>query len=358
MRSFGLRVVGFVLAAFALLVGGELALRALPILDGVQRQPPSADLPHARLQPNVRLQYSQGWDLREVSGGRTNSDGYVAPYDYSPDKPGIALMGDSFAEGMSLPFERSLSGALNRHLGQSGRIYNFGMSGASLAHHLGVARKVGNKYPLHAALVIVSPNDYVEALYPDGGMYHWAPTGGTDLIEFQPSEPPGALRLVLREIAWLRYLRHHLKVSVRRLFDLQSVEAMESGRCDPAGKDDLARAQGWLAELPKALNLPPERIVLLFDVDRDAIYRRIDLPRQKSSTCKSVDLQFREHLKSQADKAGFRTFDSGPLFEGDYVKHRSQLDYSPLDRHWNPRAVDLLAGGLAPLIQQALARQP
>lgn len=346
MRNLAIRFTGFLLSALLLVVVGELVLRMLPHLKGMRWSAPTEQIGHARLLPNAKQVYSQGWDFREVSGNQTNSDGYVAPYDYRKDRPGVALLGDSFAEGLSLPFDHAMSGALNRRLGQPDLVYNFGMSSASLAHHLGVAKVVGQQYPLQSAVVIISGNDYVEGFYSSPGMYKWTDKPDSGLVELVKQEPRSGLTLVLRDLSWLPYLRHHLKASYDRLF-AQTSEAVEALRCDPATAADFTRVESWLAQIGPALKLAPKQIVLLFDADRDAIYRSVDSPKLSPTGCQSVDKQTLNHLRIKAQAAGFQVINGAPLFEAAYRADRAQLDYSPADRHWNPKAVNLLADEVA-----------
>src|SRR5205807_1457193 len=94
----------------------EAALHLLPVQNGLAGADPTPDWPTHRLRPNVHYTFSDAWDLRNVHRGVTNNMGYVAPFPYRPGSDGIAVVGNSFIEGLMNRYEETLQGQLARLL--------------------------------------------------------------------------------------------------------------------------------------------------------------------------------------------------------------------------------------------------
>ncbi|HZC77813.1 MAG TPA: hypothetical protein VE258_08705, partial [Ktedonobacterales bacterium] len=73
---------GALAAVFVLLVAAEGVLRLLPAGGGLHRENPRSTASSARLVRNQNYSFSMGWDLRHVVHGRTNSAGFISPYEY------------------------------------------------------------------------------------------------------------------------------------------------------------------------------------------------------------------------------------------------------------------------------------
>src|SRR5207244_3839296 len=92
------------------------ALHRLPVKNGLAGGDPTPDWPTHRLRPDVHYTFSDAWDLRNVHRGFTNNMGYVAPFPYRPGSDGIAVVGNSFIEGLMNRYEETLQGQLARLL--------------------------------------------------------------------------------------------------------------------------------------------------------------------------------------------------------------------------------------------------
>jgi len=93
--------------------------------------------------------------------------------------------------------------------------------------------------------------------------------------------------------------------------------------------EQRAVADWFLAELPKALGLPPRCVALLVDTDRYAIYRpELASPRKDSPAA-------RQYLIERARELGFGVSDLDTVFRSRYAQDHVRLDHFPIDRHWN-----------------------
>src|SRR4051812_42784057 len=333
-------LAGALAAVAALLLALEGVLRLAPTAKGLHRANPASASSSARLVRNQEYTFSMGWDLRHVVRGRTNSMGFISPHEYQPDARAIALIGDSFAEGEMLAWPESLAGRLDARSEGRLRAFNFGLSGASLPHYLGIAREMGKQFRLDAAVLVVVPGDYIEGFDEREGLYHWGRIGADDLVALVPAESRGRLKQLARESALLHYLRENLKFSPAALFR----HGGDAG-CEPArlsGADELRLAR-YVDALPRALQLEPARIVLVFNRNTRDVYERVDRNQTPAEECPSVDSLALAELRVLAQKRGMKVVEVLPLLEGHYRTHRQPLDFRPVDPHWNGLATSIIA---------------
>jgi hypothetical protein len=339
-----------------LLVALEGLLRVVPTAKGLHRENPASAASSARLVANREYTFSMGWDLRHVVRGRTNSMGFISPHEYAGEGRAIALLGDSFAEGEMLAWPESLAGRLDASSRGRAPVFNFGLSGASLPHYLGIAREMGAKFRFGAAVVVVVPGDYVEGFDEREGMYRWARLGGDDVVALVPAASRSRLTQIARESALVHYVRENLKFSPAALFRRGG-----DGSCAPArlsGADTLRLAR-YVDALPRALRLEPARIVMVFNSNTRDVYERVDRRQAESAPgraesgaadpkeCPSLDSLALAELRSLAGKRGIQVVEVLPLLERHYRTYRQPLDFRPVDPHWNGLATSIIAGEIA-----------
>ena len=340
---------GGLTAVLVLLLAAEFVLRLLPAGGGLHRENPRSAVSSARLVRNQRYTFSMGWDLRHVVHGRTNSAGFISPYEYR-DQPGvIALLGDSFAEGEMLAYDESLAGHLESQSGGRLRAYNFGLAGAALPHYLGMAREVGRELHVAAAVVVVGAGDYSEGFLEQEGLYRWARDGkkAGELIALVPAAHRSVLVRLARESAVVHYLRENLKFSPSRLFARTG-----SKTCVPQSlaAADSARLAAYVDELPRALGLDPARIVMVFNTNTRLIYEQVDAGAAEQ--CADLDTLALKELRVLAAARGIKVLEAAPLLEEHYRTHHRPLDFRPVDPHWNGLATSLIAAEIRRVLDE------
>ena len=342
-----LRLLGAVTVMLVLLVILELVLRMLPVVSGLHRQAPQSPSASARLLPDSDYTWSIGWDLRNVVQGRTNAMGFLSPHEYTSDKRAVALLGDSYVEAHMLRYDESLAGHLDARWNGLADAFNFGLAGASLPQYLGIAREMGSRFTFEAAIMVVTPGDYAGGFEGKKGLYKWHEHPERDLVELVPQAQRGAVRQLASELALLRYVRANLKLGRKQLLTTAS-EA-----CVPqtlSGKDH-ERLATYVDALQRALRLPPNKIVLVFNAPTSDIYERVDRNRDPSERCPDLDANALGELRRLAASRGMKIVDVAQVLESHYRTHRRQLDFRPLDSHWN----GLAAGAIANAVVHVLA---
>ena len=343
------------LGATLLLMVLEAALHLLPVQNGLAGADPAPDWPTHRLRPDVHYTFSDAWDLRNVHRGFTNNMGYVAPFPYRPGSDGIAVVGNSFIEGLMNRYEETLQGQLARLLPDAPAMLNFGVSGASLADYIGVGPMISRRFRVRWAVVVVVAGDFVGGFAPAPGYFGWN-AGNTPPVQLRPQPvcTGGAPLLtctakLVRWLAIVRYTRGNLRFDLRHFLHTSTKGAPRP--CVPeglqAGDADLLAA--YADRLPAAYGVPPERVILVFDADRAELYRSHGM--STSSSCATRDSVARNALAAAAARRGEHVIDMGPVFAAYFKATGGRLDYSPSDWHWNAAGHRLAAAEVARIMR-------
>lgn len=342
LLAFGVGIAGAVLAL-------ELALRVLPVIDGIYAADPRESWPIHTIVPGAKYTSSSGWNFQNVHRGRVNNYGYVAPFDYEPGSGGIAVIGDSYIESVMNDYGDTLQGALPEFLRTPRTVMNFGMAGAEMPHYLGTAGLVARDFKPDWAVFLITLGDFTRGFNADPGYFYWDRDGESP-IALAPELNRSATTRFARSLAVVRYLRGNLALAPSQLVQWRrGIEA--SSVCKPGvlSKDDERLLDAFALRLPDALSLPPERVILVFDSDRKAIYA--GKSQDEALRCAPRAAIANEFLKQLARDRGMAVIDSYPVFQEYYRRRGLPLDRGPLDPHWNPTAHRLMAREVARLIE-------
>lgn len=332
------------------LFAAELALRFMPVNDGLRAQAVDAANPVFRFQSNRSSTWSEGWNLESVNRVRVNNDGFVNDQDYDPNAttPLLAVIGDSYIEAGMVPFGQTVAGRLAKDVGPGGRVYSFAASGAGLTQYVVWASYARDRYRPQAYVFSIIANDFDEALWHRGrspGFHHFERhTDGTSTIrrvDYQPS----FWRRVLRRSALAMYLVTNMKV--QRIFDfsVQNLGAKdtrwsanipyESTEAELA--DYHWAVDRFLDALPEATGVAPNQIVLTFDAIRPDLYD----PALANDAERGTWGIMRTYVMDQARARGMGVVDMHPVFVAHYAREHRHFE-SPNDGHWNAMAHGLV----------------
>ena len=338
------------LGSALLLLVLELALRLLPIQSGLAADDASAGWPTHHLVANIHYTYSDAWDLRNEHRGVTNNLGYVAPFAYLAGSEGIAVVGNSFIEGLMNRYQDTLQGQLARQVADAPAILNFGVSGASLADYIGLGPIVSRRFHLRWAVILIVGGDFINGFRPAPGYFGWSASDAPP-VRLRPDYVRTAAVKLFRSLAIVRYARGNLKFELHHFLHT-SVEGahracMRGGL--RAGDADLVAA--YADSLPAAYGLPPSRVILVFDADRAELYRSNGMSAE--SGCPTRDGIALSTLAATAASRGMHVIEMEPIFTAYYRATGRRLDYTPFDYHWNAVAHGLAAAEVARVIDQA-----
>jgi hypothetical protein len=336
------------LAALALGLGlgaplaiAEAVLRLLPVPTALQTLPVNGDNPVMRFAPERSFVFSQGWNFRVVNRGRTNNFGFINEQDYRPNDttPLLAVVGDSYVEALTVPYDSTAHGRLARCVGAGGRVYSFGVSGAPLSQYLMEADLARSTFRPGAFAVIVVGNDFDESLlkYRSTPGFHYFAGDGDPPVLQRVDYHPGLLRRLARRSAVARYVRQNLggtEVLARLRATLgghrRYVGNTEASFTAARLEDSRKAVDGFLTALPSRAGVPPADILLVVDGMRPALYNAADLHAAQGSFFHLM----RRHLIDVAEGRGFAVLDLQPHFIRRYHTDSARLE-TPPDGHWN-----------------------
>src|SRR4030095_8834158 len=113
--------------AFAIVVI-EVVLRFLPVTTSMERMPVDESRPILRFPSNTDFVYSSGWNFEFVNYGRFNNYGFVNNQDYTREEgaKSLAIIGDSYVEGLQVPYDQTIQGRLAKYYEGTRKVYSFG----------------------------------------------------------------------------------------------------------------------------------------------------------------------------------------------------------------------------------------
>lgn len=338
--------------AFGLvLLGGaaEGLLRLLPVNSGLNAQEVSPENPVMRYLPDRNFVYSKGPLLEMVNRGRVNNEGFVNDQDYVKDaqRPLIAVIGDSFVEALMVPFPSTLAGRLAKEFAGKGSVYSFSASGAPLSQYLVWAEHAKNSYRPNAMVFVIVGNDFDESLlaYKQAhGFHYFKMDENQELTLTRIDYAPSGMRKFLRRSALIRYLVLNFNIE-GLMADPAAWMGNKNQDMKYAGnataEADSARLTGsslavreFLARLPAASGLPPNRILFLVDGFR--------YPALAEKLQHSYFAKMRQYFLSEATNLGFEAIDMDLAFIPDSGRTSSRFEF-PNDGHWNSLAHRLAA---------------
>jgi hypothetical protein len=295
-----------------------------------------------RRTPNRRFTYSTGWNFAVVNRGWVNNAGFVNDHDYQPPSsslpPLLAIVGDSYVEALMVPFPLTVQGRLAASLGDHGRVYSFGASGAPLSQYLAEAQFARDAYRPAGLVVVVVGNDFDESLlrYKSEPGFHYFRESRDSLLLTRIDYAPSLGRRLLRASAVARYA----------LLNLGLAEALARLRAPGPGVDyvgntaataDTTRmrlselaVEEFLRELPSRAGLPAERILFLVDGIRPQLYRPADLAGVEDSYA----ARMRRFFLARARAMGFEPVDLQPRFIAEHQRNGAVFEF-PTDAHWS-----------------------
>jgi hypothetical protein len=346
------RSLAFGAGVLATLLLLEASIRVLPVLAGSYAADPRDRWPVHTMIPNTQYTYSTAWTLQNVHHGRINNYGYASPHDYQPGRGDIAVFGDSYIEAMMNDYGDTLPGALNDYLDTPREVLSFGMSGAEMPDYLGTSALVRAEFSPDWAVFVITAGDFTNGFNAAPGYFEWDARQSPP-IRLVPEINRSELAKFSRTVGLVRYLRGQLLFRPNEMIKLRRGADHAAGasacRDEVLSNKDEALLQAFAGELPRALQLPPARIILVFDADRRRIYA--GARGNATPACQVRALLANERLAGLARQAGMPVIDAEPVFRRHFEAGLGPLDRSPMDAHWNPAAHRLIAQEVARIIE-------
>ena len=342
-----IKIISFII--FGLLASSLLAeavLRTMPVTMGLYRTQKYDTWPLHSYGPHQIFSYSMTWQMLHPNRGTTNNYGQIAPFDYKPGSKPVAVIGDSFIEAMMNRYEDTLQGELGRLLASKSPVYGLGFSGNSLAEYLAVARMAKSEFTPIALVLLIIDNDIKESWSNRTGHHYFQINQDKVSEAYLPLNKLGSaqrVRQLVGDSALYRYIQVNLGFNLEKFFPRSVLLSNKSDKTQAAAPDieqlSHAATEYFLATLPEAAGIPTQKIILVFDSDREKIYDPSKPPHRGVDSTKAQNF-----FKEKALAYGYQIVDTKPIFSAHYRTHHQKFDYLPTDRHWNGLAHRVVAG--------------
>ena len=354
-RELLLGVTLFVISTVICLAVAEITLRFLPVASGLNTMPVTADSPVYHFSPNKEFLYSRAWYLEMPNRGHTNNDGQVNDQDYYMDDqtPLVAIIGDSFVEAAMVPYPQTFHGLLAKSFEDKARIYSFGASGAPLSQYLVWARYAVGKFKARALVINVVGNDFdesrIEYKFAPGFWYYSPAADGQlnlRLVEYRP----GAITLLVRHSALLRYLVINCGITNILSSPMDWLRFHNLTRdlpphyagftlADPSPARiaaSTAAVDAFLRDL-RVIGLPPGCVTFTIDG-----FRYPEVAEREAGTYFDI---MRRYFRTKAEADGYEVIDLDPLFFSRHRETSERFEYLR-DGHWNANGHLVVANAL------------
>ena len=282
---------------------------------------------------------------------RINNYGWNSEIDYTaePNKPLIAIIGDSYIEAFQVDPINSISSKLRQLCNGNYAIYSFGFSGAALTQYLQMSRYANRNFKVDILVINVVHNDFDEMLrsvkYSKGFLYM---DDSGDHMKELPVEPPAPTagyrycKLLCRSNLF-RYLYNNCHIG----YTYQRFKEMLSFKPAPIynGNIDVDRTRSLRPKIDDALEYvmnrfkvenPSKRLIFMIDADRQSIY---------NDNANSNIIWMNHLLRDKCAKFGFEFIDLDDYFRKIYSVDHVHFE-SPYDWHWNEHGHEAAARAL------------
>ena len=328
----------------------ELIFRILPVSYPPYILPVSSEDPIARYQSNLEYTYSKDWNFSITASKYSNNYGFINQNDYeaNANSPLLVVIGDSFVEAHQVDSGKSAAELLHSGLEPEGRVYSIGLSGSPLSQYLKYAEYSTDSFQPDAMAFVIIANDFDESLkkYNPASRFHLFVEEGDDLVLDRVDYSLSAVKKILRQSAFVRYIMLNLEASasLTRLLDSwEGAEAEFVGNV-PASveeekmQDSFRVIDEFFAQLPIRTGLEANKILFIIDGSRPALYTQEGLDNES----KSYFGEMKRYFSSKADLLGYEVIDMQPVFVEKHRAENTRFEFET-DGHWNEAGHSLVA---------------
>lgn len=280
---------------------------------------------------------------------RINNMRWNYPDDYVEvhGKKLIAVIGDSYVEGLQVDVDKNFSYLLKKKLGDEYEVYAFGKSGGPLSHYLHISRYAEQFDPQILVFNIVH-NDFDESvfeLHPDKTSFMQLAINNDEITETVPrpvlsTRQYSTWKNLLYRSALVRYLFYNLQLSqFRTALNARSEQNYEGNVSLNSMEREAELSRKATDHIIKTIaeENPGKRVIFVIDAPRQAIY--------SDTLKKSEIIKLNRMLEEICEKYKVEFIDLTPLMEVDYGKHKRKFN-SDLDGHWDEYGHEFVAGVL------------
>lgn len=227
-KAFLFSLISILLGFLIVVIALEIGLRFLPVFSGM---PVNKKSEIYSFVPNTTIQRSMHWNMAGARKRQVNNFGFISDQAYIPtvqitdassiSKPLIAIIGDSYIEGMQVDYANTTEANLLQGCSENARVYSFGAQFAPLSQYLSWAQYVGQTFTPKVMVVNIVGNDFDESLLSHQIASNGGAVPGMQFFEFSkgntqlvaaPFVADSSLKRMLRHSALAQYLVRNVGV--------------------------------------------------------------------------------------------------------------------------------------------------
>ena len=301
-----------------------------------------------------------------------NREGWNSNKEYSRERSSrhrIAVIGDSFVEGLSVNSDKTFAESLEKDLQADGpggvEVYRFGRSGAHLAQYLNMMRYAKREYTPDIYIILISYNDFLEAIrgykspytnrYGDFLQFDF---NGSEWREVKPkpySYSPNRVNNILKKSALFRFLVYNISFRKQIDFFWQAIRhrtvdlsTVFHGHVDTRQASDNSSVIEGLTLFAfskyKETAGDNSRLLLVMGTDVYAVEQGKD-PHQSEAYA------LNRMVRIAAERLSIPYLDLTDVFYGDFKRSHAMYTFR-CDDHWNEKAHTIVGRAISEFIKE------
>lgn len=353
MGNFFKNTLTVICSLFLTLLTAEVALRFLPVNEGLRTQPVNELSPIAHFEPNRTSTWSRFADFSMTNSVHSNNYGFINNQEYDPkgEGPLIAVIGDSYVEAAMVEYGKTFHGRLAQLLEGQWRVYSFGISGAPLSQYLAQAAYASDVFHPEKMIFVIVGNDFDESLieYKSSPGFHYFDQETDESlkllrVDYQPSLTTSIFRnskLAMYLITNVQ-IQHIFANLMRSSKPGQHVGQTAANANTKRLSKSYKVVDAFFQHLPQYSALSPENILFVMDTMRPHLYTA---QGRKAAQGSFADIM-RTHFMQVARTKGYEVVDMTPTFLNDFKRHGQRFEFER-DGHWNNRGHEVVTQAIA-----------
>jgi hypothetical protein len=332
-------LVALALGVIATLIALEIALRFLPVNGVSGLLPVTASDPVLRLEPNNSVTRSKGPRLALPTVVRTNNVGFRNDEDYirDPERPLLALVGDSYVVASTVPFAQTLAARLSLDAAPVGRVQSYGLRGAAFPQYLVWADFARREFQPDAFLFVIIANDFRGSFSKAPGYHHFKRNADDSSELVRIDSKRSAFQRFVQSSSLASYVVMNCGMARWGRGGKSTIPASRRfvGNIGVEASDERMENYRWgfetfLDRLPAATGVGSDRIVFAMDGMRPHMYDADELAFAETSAWAKL----RAMVLELSAQRGIEVVDLHPAFVSHFERTGERLEFVE-DDHWS-----------------------
>lgn len=317
---------------------------------------PAAEMPAGYQEPTYQI---MSLDIRTPRDGihtlgrlgrpafrwHINNFGFNSAYEFRPadeqQRPCVAVIGDSYTQGLYADVDDHLSARLQMAFNGSADVYNLATSGMPFSQCPPVVRYAQAQFRPDLIIIQAGSSSLVRSLRKTGLVRYCQQyeSSGDSLTALPPSRfTINKRNRIIRKSALVRYLYHNANLGSKGAANIVKAMEDDSGDADNLHGIPLAEFDEVLDRIFGEIHAaaPGVPVLVVFDANRNAMYGSKTRPPRLSES---------PVVEAGCVRNGVHFLDLTEAFWAEYQDKGQPFNF-PNNYHWNPYGVGVVSGAI------------